>query len=34
MRVESVWMTIDINALVDADRGLIGRAIYIDPQIY
>src|SRR4026208_2059408 len=24
----------DINALVDADRGLIGRAIYIDPQIY
>jgi phenylpropionate dioxygenase-like ring-hydroxylating dioxygenase large terminal subunit len=27
-------MDIDINALVDADRGLIGRSIYIDPQIY
>jgi 3-phenylpropionate/trans-cinnamate dioxygenase alpha subunit len=27
-------MTLDINALVDADRGLVGRSIYIDPQIY
>jgi len=27
-------MNIDINALVDADRGLIGRSIFIDPRIY
>ena len=27
-------MNIDINTLVDADRGFVGRAIYIDPQIY
>jgi phenylpropionate dioxygenase-like ring-hydroxylating dioxygenase large terminal subunit len=32
--VESFRMNIDINALVDAERGLIGRSIFIDPQIY
>jgi len=32
--VESFRMNIDINTLVDADRGFVGRSIYIDPQIY
>jgi hypothetical protein len=27
-------MTQDIASLVDADRGLIGRRIYIEPEIY
>ena len=27
-------MTTDIASLVDADRGLIGRRIYIEPEIY
>jgi 3-phenylpropionate/trans-cinnamate dioxygenase subunit alpha len=27
-------MNIDVSRLVDADRGLVGRSIFIDPQIY
>ncbi|MEQ8825373.1 MAG: aromatic ring-hydroxylating dioxygenase subunit alpha [Filomicrobium sp.] len=27
-------MSLDVDNLVDAEKGLIGRAIYIDPQIY
>ncbi len=27
-------MNIDIHTLVDLDRGLVGRAAHIDPQIY
>jgi phenylpropionate dioxygenase-like ring-hydroxylating dioxygenase large terminal subunit len=27
-------MSMDIASLVDADRGLIGRRIYIEPEIY
>src|ERR1700753_1385469 len=32
--LEGFRMNIDISDLVDADRGLVGRAVHIDPRIY